>query len=71
MTPHFQIGDRVQWNSEAGMVTGRIIAVHTSDFNYKGHRHHATSNKPQYEIQSDKTSHIAAHYGSALTLLGS
>lgn len=60
-------GDHVSWNSEAGLVRGRIIKVHHADFDYKGHRHHASKDDPQYEIQSDKTDHVAAHKGSALT----
>jgi len=66
MTTEFKVGDHVSWNSEAGHVSGRIIKVHTSDFDYKGHTHHATPNEPQYEIKSDTTDHIAAHKGSAL-----
>ncbi len=66
MTKMFSLGDRVRWNSEAGLVTGTIIAVHTQDFDFKGYRHHASQENPQYEIQSDKTDHIAAHKGSAL-----
>jgi hypothetical protein len=62
----FEIGDHVSWNSEAGRVAGTIIAVHTADFNYKGHVHHASEDDPQYEIKSDRTDHIAAHKGSAL-----
>lgn len=68
MTPAFRIGDHVRWNSEAGWVTGTVIAVHTSDFDYKGYTHHASEAEPQYEIKSDKSSHIAAHKGSALYL---
>jgi len=67
MTTPFQVGDHVRWNSEAGWVTGTIIAVHTEDFDYKGYVHHASAHAPQYEIKSDKTDHIAAHKGSALT----
>jgi hypothetical protein len=59
----------VRWNSEAGHVTGTIIAVHTSDFDYKGHRRRASADDPQYEIKSDKTDHVAAHKGSALRRL--
>jgi len=66
MAKRFKIGDHVRWNSEAGPVTGTIIAVHASDFDYKGHTHHATEDDPQYEIKSDKTDHVAAHKGSAL-----
>ncbi len=66
MTKRFKIGDHVRWNSEAGRVSGTIIAIRTSDFNYKGYVHHASEDNPQYEIKSDKTNHIAAHKGSAL-----
>jgi hypothetical protein len=60
-------GDHVSWNSEAGRVTGKIIEVHLGDFDYKGHRHRASKDDPQYEIKSDKTDHIAAHKEDALT----
>lgn len=66
MTKRFAVGDHVRWNSEAGRVSGIIIRIHTRDFDYKGHRHRATEDDPQYEIKSDKTEHIAAHKGSAL-----
>jgi len=69
MPTEFKVGDRVSWNSEAGRVSGTIIKVHTSDFDYKGHTHRATIDDPQYEIKSSKTDHIAAHKGSALTKL--
>jgi len=69
MTRRFRIGDRVSWNSEAGIVSGTIIAIHTGDFDYKGHRHRASQTDPQYEIKSDKTDHIAAHKGSVLKLI--
>lgn len=65
----FNVGDKVRWNSEAGRVSGTIIKMHTKDFNYKGYTHHATKEEPQYEIKSNKTDHIAAHKGSALTKL--
>ncbi|ODS86887.1 MAG: hypothetical protein ABS46_00595 [Cytophagaceae bacterium SCN 52-12] len=67
MNMKFKTGDKVSWNSEAGKVSGTIIKVHTRDFDYKGYTHHATEADPQYEIKSDKTDHIAAHKGTALT----
>jgi hypothetical protein len=66
MTTPFRLGDHVRWNSEAGYVTGTIIAIHTADFDYKGHRHRASPDDPQYEIKSDRTDHIAAHRGRVL-----
>ncbi|MGH7089216.1 MAG: DUF2945 domain-containing protein [Stellaceae bacterium] len=69
MTKTFKVGDRVSWNSEAGRVSGRIVRVHTSDVADKGYTHHASEDDPQYEIQSDKTDHIALHKGKALRRL--
>ena len=66
----FSIGDHVSWNSEAGWVSGTIIAVHTADFDYKGHLHRASPEAPQYEIKSDRTDHVAAHRGRVLHRLG-
>ena len=66
MSRTFKVGDYVGWNSEAGRVTGRIVAVHTRDFDYKGYTHHASEDEPQYEIKSDRTDHIAAHKAGAL-----
>lgn len=67
MGKRFKIGDHVTWNSEAGRVSGTIKAIHTRDFDYKGHTRHASKDDPQYEIKSDKTDHIAAHKGGVLT----
>ncbi len=67
MERSFKIGDHVKWNSEAGHVSGKIIKIHTADFDYKGYIHHATKEDPQYAIKSDKTDHIAVHKGKALT----
>jgi hypothetical protein len=66
MPKQFRIGDHVSWISEAGRVSGRVIKVHRTDFNYKGYIHHATDDDPQYEIKSDKTDHKAADKGKAL-----
>jgi len=66
MSRELKVGDHVSWNSEAGRVSGTIIKVHTQDVNYKGYIHRASRNEPQYEIQSDKTDHIALHKRRAL-----
>ena len=66
MTHKFKVGDHVIWNSEAGQVTGKIIKRHTHNVIYKGYTHHASEDEPQYEIQSDKSDHIAMHKESAL-----
>jgi hypothetical protein len=71
LATRFKVGDHVSWNSEAGRVTGRIIKVVTSEVQFKGYTVHASEDEPQYEIKSDKTSHIAMHRGSALQKLAS
>lgn len=68
---HFEIGDHVSWNSEAGRVSGKIIEIVTSPVLFKGYVVHASSEEPQYKIKSDKTNHIAMHKGSALRKLRS
>lgn len=65
----FRLGDHVSWNSEAGRVSGRIRRVVTSEIEFKGYTVHASQEEPQYEIQSDKTDHVAMHKGSALSRL--
>jgi hypothetical protein len=70
MAARLKVGDRVSWNSEAGRVSGTIIRVHAEDVDYKGYKHHASPQSPQYEIKSSKTDHVAMHRGAALTRLG-
>lgn len=66
MHQSFKAGDHVTWNSEAGRVSGTILKRHTKDVSYKGYTHHASPDDPQYEIESDKTGHIAMHKAKAL-----
>ena len=65
----FRVGDHVSWNSEAGRVGGYITKIHKQDFEYKGHKRRASKDDPQYEIESDKTDHVAAHKEDVLTKL--
>lgn len=67
MKQKFKTGEHVTWNSEAGHVSGTIIKIHTTNFNYKGYTHHASKEDPLFEIKSDKTEHIAVHKTSALS----
>ena len=67
----FKVGDRVQWNSEAGLVQGTIKKKDTSKIEFKGYTVHASKEEPQYLIKSDTTDHLAMHKGSALKKLKS
>jgi hypothetical protein len=69
MTREFQVGDHVEWNSEAGRVRGTIKKKITSEIQFKGYTVHASQETPQYLIKSDKTDHLAMHKGSALKKL--
>lgn len=62
----FEKGDHVEWNSEVGMVSGVIQAIHTEDVEFKGRMRRCSPEEPQYEISSDKTDHLAMHKESAL-----
>ncbi len=66
MKGSFKVGDHVEWNSEAGRVTGTIIKTVTSEITFKGYTVHASEDEPHYLIKSDKTDHEAMHKGSAL-----
>jgi hypothetical protein len=65
----FRRGDHVSWNSEAGRVRGKITRIVTTPTKFKGYTVRASSDEPQYEIESDTTDHIAMHKGSALRKL--
>lgn len=69
MTHSFEVGDHVEWNSEAGRVRGTIKQRITSEIEFKGYTVHASNEEPQYLIKSDKTDHMAMHKGSALKKL--
>jgi hypothetical protein len=66
MAHDFQVGDHVEWNSEAGRVRGTIKKKVTSPIQFKGYTVRASKEEPQYLIASDKTDHLAMHKGSAL-----
>ena len=69
MVSEFQVGDKVEWNSEAGRVRGIIRKRITTEVLFKGYKVHASSEEPQYLIENDQTAHWAMHKGSALTKL--
>lgn len=62
----FRVGDHVSWNSEAGRVSGIIRRKISAPMKFKGYVVHASKERPQYLIESDRTDHLAMHKGSAL-----
>jgi hypothetical protein len=69
MIHDFDVGDHVEWNSEAGRVRGTIKKRITSEIAFKGCTVRASKEEPRYLIQSDKAGHWAMHKGSALKRL--
>jgi hypothetical protein len=70
MKHEFQIGDHVEWNSEAGRACGTIKKKVTSATKFKTYTVRASKKEPQYLIKSDKTEHLAMHKGAALKKIG-
>ncbi len=69
MKNDFKVGDKVEWNSEAGCVRGTIKKKIISAITFKGYTVRASKDEPQYLIKSDTTDHLAMHKGSALKKL--
>lgn len=67
MSHSFKVGDAIKWNYAGNHVPGKVIKIHTKDFDFKGSTHHASKVEPQYEVKSDKSGETAAHTGDALT----
>lgn len=67
----FKKGDVVTFNSEAGHVKGTIVSVKSAPFIVSGktgikYIRHASKENPQYAIKSNKSNHVAHHFGDAL-----
>lgn len=60
-------GTSVEWNTPQGVTHGKIVEKKTSDFELAENTHRASSEEPQYVVESAKTGAHAAHKASALT----
>jgi len=69
MKNKFSVGDQVEWNSEVGHIKGKVVKVHTKDFEFMGKKRNSSPEAPQYEVTSDKTGHSAVHKEEALKKL--
>ena len=70
MKHEFEVGDHVEWNSEAGHVRGTIKKKVSTTIKFKTYTVRASKVEPQYLIKSDKTDHMAMHKGAALKQIG-
>ena len=67
MANTFKVGDKVQWHSPQGTVTGTIKKKLTEPTEIKGHHVAASKDNPEYLVVSDKTGAEAAHKPDALS----
>lgn len=65
----FARGDHVRWNTPQGKTTGTVVEKLTSETEIKGHDARASSEAPQYLVQSDETGAEAAHKPESLESL--
>ncbi|GAA0400616.1 DUF2945 domain-containing protein [Massilia aurea] len=66
MTTTFKAGDKLEWESSQGTVTGKVKKQLTAPTDIKSHHVAASKEHPEYLVVSDKTGAEAAHKASAL-----
>ena len=66
MSESLKPGDRVEWESSQGTVTGKVKKKLVKPIEVKGHRVAASPDNPEYLVESEKTGAEAAHKPEAL-----
>ena len=66
MTKSLKTGDDVQWKRHGGTAHGEVVRKVTKTTTIKGHKVAASSDDPQYLVETDEGKR-AAHKPSALT----
>ncbi len=66
MADDFTKGDHVTWKSHGGEAEGTVRKKITSDTEAGGRKVKASSDDPQYEVESEKSGNTAVHKPSAL-----
>lgn len=66
MASTLKAGDKVQWKSSQGTVTGKVKKKLTTPTDIKGHHVAASKDNPEYLVASDKTGAEAAHKPGSL-----
>lgn len=62
----FKTGDTVKWDHSQGTTTGKVVRKLTRPMKIKDHKVAASSDNPEYLVESDKTGARAAHKPSEL-----
>ena len=66
MTEELKKGDKVEWESSQGKITGEVEKKLTSPTEIKGHHVAASKENPEYLVKSEKSGKEAAHKPDAL-----
>ena len=66
MADDFTKGDHATWNSHGSKVEGTVTKKITEETEAGGRKVKASSDEPQYEVESDKSGNTAVHKPSAL-----
>jgi len=66
MSQAFKVGDRVEWNSDAGYVAGTITRKVTTELNFKGYVRHASEKDPQFIIKNELNNQEVMQRGATL-----
>ena len=66
MSKDLKAGDKVSWKSAGGKAEGKVVKKLTSRTRIKGHQVAASSDDPQYLVESEKSGGRAAHKPEAL-----
>lgn len=59
-------GDKVSWETSQGKTKGKVVKKLTSPTDIKGHHVAASSDNPEYLVESDKSGKQAAHKPESL-----
>jgi len=66
MSDSLKPGDRVEWESSQGTVSGKVKKKLTKPTQIKGHHVAASPENPEYLVESEKTGAEAAHKPESL-----
>ncbi|MBD0415648.1 hypervirulence associated TUDOR domain-containing protein [Oryzicola mucosus] len=61
MPKSFDKGDKVAWDTSQGETKGKVVRKQTSRTSIKGHTVAASTDDPQYIVESEKSGKRAAH----------
>ncbi|HEV7229176.1 DUF2945 domain-containing protein [Brevundimonas sp.] len=57
----FRAGDAVKWDHSQGTTTGKVVRKLTAPTTIKGHKVAASTENPEYLVESGRTGARAAH----------